>query len=333
LKKLRLSYLTSIFNFVIMIDRIKELQRRSSRPSLEMGERQPILNEPVDNGWARYPLHSGVPNDTWQGSQPAGSGLQIARREISYGIGQIGEATREIERIRSALNHSSSDQAIHSYLREVDMIMKRTNKLAGELKDSITALQAENDEFKAKNGESLEIMWRANHLRSVVKSFQKHMASYSTSLNDFNRTTVNRNIRQHRYLNSNLSQDDIAAMELDPIRAHNELIQKLEEYDVSDGTIDKIASLEEQNTQIREIEKGVQLISRLFEEMNIMVIEQGDILDSIENNVEATRLYVKKGLDQIDKATSHTAKARKKKVCIAILCLTIIIVIMMVWLL
>jgi len=314
-----------------MIDRLKELQGRSPVRSLEMGERQPILNESEDNGWGGYPSESGV-NNTWQGSSPAGGKLQVACRRILNEIERIGQATSEIERIRHALNQSSSDQEIHSYLREVDMIMKRTNKMASELKDSIKALQAENDEFKAKNAGSLEVMWRANSLRSVVKSFQRQMSSYSRSLNDFNRTTVNRNIRQHRYLNSNLTQDDIEAMELDPIRAHNELIQKLEEYGVSDGTIDKIASLEEQNTQIREIEKGVELIARLFQEMNIMVIEQGDMLDSIENNVEATRLQVKKGLDEIDKASSHARKARKKKVCVAVICLTIIVVIAMVWL-
>merc|ERR1711920_1178817 len=114
--------------------------------------------------------------------------------------------------------------------------------------------------------------------------------------------------------------EDIEDMELDPIRAHQDLIQKLEEYGVSEGTVDRIANLEEQNTQMREIEKGVNLIARLFEEMNIMVIEQGDALDSIENNVEATRLYVKKGAEQVDKASISATKARKKKVCVCILC-------------
>jgi len=316
-----------LFNFVIMIDRLKELQGRSPEQSLEMGERQPILNESDNNAWS-----SCVPSDSWDGRNPGSGKLDAACRRALADIEEIGRATDEIEQLRQKLNISANDHDIQSYLRQVDVIMKRTNKMAGKLKDDIKSLKAENDEYKSENSGSIEIMWRDNSLRTVVKKFQTQMSSYSKSLNDFNRTTVNRCVRQHRYLNSNLTQEDIEDMELDPIRAHQELIQKLEEYGVSEGTVDRIANLEEQNTQMREIEKGVNLIARLFEEMNIMVIEQGDALDSIENNVEATRLYVKKGAEQIDKASSSASKARKKKVCVCILCLAILVVVVMVWL-
>jgi len=225
---------------------------------------------------------------------------------------------------------SASDRDIQSYLQQVDRIMKRTNRLAGTLKDKIKSLKAENEEFKVSNTGSLEIMWRENSLRTVIKNFQTQMSSYSESLNEFNRTNVNRCVRQHRYLNSNLTQQDIEDMELDPIRAHQKLIQKLEEYGVSEATVDSISNLERQNTQMQQIEKGVHHIWRLFEEMNLLVIEQGDMLDSIENNVEATRLHVKKGVEQIDKASGHAAQARKKKVCVAIICLIILVVIVMV---
>jgi len=229
------------------------------------------------------------------------------------------------------LNISVNNQDSHSHMQQVDIIMKRTNKQVGNIKKKIKGLKAENEKIKAKNLGSIEIMWRVNSLRNVVKTFQSAMMSYSKSLEDLNKSTVNRCIRQYRYLNSNLTQEDINAIELDPIRAHNELIRKLDVYGVSDGAVDKIANLEEQNSQMREIERGVQLIARLFDEMNLMVIEQGDLLDNIEYNVEAARLHVKKGLDQIEKAKDNTGKARQKKFCVLVLCFALVLFIVLVW--
>jgi len=255
--------------------------------------------------------------------------LEIACRNALTEVEEIRRAKDEIEQITHALKISVDDQDNQSYLQQVDIIMKRTNKRASSIKNTIKVLKDENEKTKANSTGSIEMMWKKNSLRHVVTNFQSAMTLYSNTLDHFNRTIVNQCLRQHSYLNSDLSQEDIEAMQIDPIRAHNELILKLEEYGVSDSTIDKIANMEEQNSQMREIERGVKLIARLFEELNLMVIEQGDMLDSIENNVEASRLFVKKAVDEIDKSHSYAKKARQKKCCVFVCCLGILVVVVL----
>jgi len=317
-----------------MIDRLNELHSiRGS--SVEFGERQPILNTSLRTQWSGNSVAGNSSQSGWheryRGSNPLGGSFDIGCSIALTEIREISRAQCEIEQIKKVLNISIDDRNSQSYMQQVDIIMKRTNKRAGNIKEKIKVLKAENEKFKVKNSGSIEIMWRNNSLRNVVKTFQSTMMLYSKSLEDFNRATVNRCLRQHRYLNSNLTQKDIEAIEINPIRAHRELILKLDHNGVSDRTVDKIANLKEQNSQMREIDRGVQLIARLFDEMNLMVIEQGDTLDNIERNVEATRLHVKEGLCQIDKARDHAGKTRQKKFCVLVLCLGITVLIVFVW--
>ena len=44
-----------------------------------------------------------------------------------------------------------------------------------------------------------------------------------------------------------------------------------------------------------------------------MVHEQGDIVDSIESNIEATTVQVTTGTEQLRQAADYQSKARKKK--------------------
>ena len=50
-----------------------------------------------------------------------------------------------------------------------------------------------------------------------------------------------------------------------------------------------------------------------------MVHEQGDIVDSIESNIESTVVQVTTGTEQLRQAADYQSKARKKKIFLAVL--------------
>jgi len=55
-----------------------------------------------------------------------------------------------------------------------------------------------------------------------------------------------------------------------------------------------------------------------------MVHEQGEIVDSIEQNIESTTVQVTTGTEQLRQAADYQSKARKKKIILAVLGLVIL---------
>lgn len=82
--------------------------------------------------------------------------------------------------------------------------------------------------------------------------------------------------------------------------------------------LDKVADIEERHDGIVKIQKGVQELQELWGNLGILIDEQQEFLDKIENNVEQTLDYVKKGQKQLQKAEKSQKKARKTQCCILI---------------
>lgn len=62
------------------------------------------------------------------------------------------------------------------------------------------------------------------------------------------------------------------------------------------------------------IEKSLQELQQLFVDMAMLVAEQGEMLDSVENNIEKAHDYVVQSKGQLRKANKWAT--RNRKVCI-----------------
>lgn len=69
-----------------------------------------------------------------------------------------------------------------------------------------------------------------------------------------------------------------------------------------------INALQEREHAIRKIETDIVEVNQIFKDLATMVHEQGEVIDSIEANVETASIQVNEGAGQI-------AKAREYQVC------------------
>lgn len=74
-------------------------------------------------------------------------------------------------------------------------------------------------------------------------------------------------------------------------------------------------ALEEMNERASEREKeiikvaqSINELAQLFKELNVLVIEQGTILDRIDYNIEQTSVKVKQGVQELEKADEYSKK-------------------------
>ncbi|XP_078361119.1 syntaxin-7-like isoform X1 [Oculina patagonica] len=71
--------------------------------------------------------------------------------------------------------------------------------------------------------------------------------------------------------------------------------------------------IEERERAIRQLEADIVDVNEIFRDLATMVNEQGDMLDSIEDNVNVTVVHVEDAKDELNKAKHYQEAARKKK--------------------
>merc|ERR1712126_394090 len=87
---------------------------------------------------------------------------------------------------------------------------------------------------------------------------------------------------------------------------------------------ERISQLQQREQSMRQLESDIVDVNTIFKDLATMVHEQGDIVDSIEQNIESTTVQVTTGTEQLRQAADYQNKARKKKIILAVLGLIIL---------
>jgi len=89
------------------------------------------------------------------------------------------------------------------------------------------------------------------------------------------------------------------------------------------------SSIQERDKDIKEIIKSITQIAEIFKDLSVLVMEQGTILDRIDYNIEQTAVTVEEATKQLGGA-NELQKGQRKKLCIMLLCLALLIMIVVV---
>ncbi|XP_071116709.1 syntaxin-7-like [Haliotis cracherodii] len=85
--------------------------------------------------------------------------------------------------------------------------------------------------------------------------------------------------------------------------------------------------LREREDAIKKLEHDIMDVNQIFKDLGMLVHEQGEVLDSIEANIEQTQIHVEEGTQQLAKASTYQSKARRKKCCIAVIVVLVLVVV------
>lgn len=88
-----------------------------------------------------------------------------------------------------------------------------------------------------------------------------------------------------------------------------------------------IERLQERERAVRQLESDILDVNTIFKDLATLVHDQGEVIDSIEANVESTHVRVQEGTEQLRQAETYKNKARKKKVILAIVLVIVLAII------
>jgi len=88
--------------------------------------------------------------------------------------------------------------------------------------------------------------------------------------------------------------------------------------------------LHERERSIAQLEADIGDVNQIFKDLAAMVHDQGEIVDSIEANVESASIRVNEGSEELRMAERYQSKARRKKLCLALAGLMVFIVLIII---
>jgi t-SNARE complex subunit (syntaxin) len=109
-----------------------------------------------------------------------------------------------------------------------------------------------------------------------------------------------------------------------------QLQQIMETKQNSVFTMDVYNDIQERHSQIIELEKSVMELAQLFQDMQVLVNNQGILIDTIEDNVSKADAHVEKGVEELKDANKYQIKSRKKQCCIIVFILMIVGIIVLI---
>ncbi|CAG8499344.1 1121_t:CDS:1 [Paraglomus brasilianum] len=242
-------------------------------------------------------------------------------RVIDQRIAEIQTNITRINELQTNILTGTSSQQEATNARERESIMTHTKSILFEIKDKIKAIERENARLPRDHPELNLRRQRHAHLR---EKFTNVLEEYRGIEEGYRQKQKERMARQYRVANPDATQTEIDSY---LNNTSNQPIFATSLVRTSDART-ALAEVQKRHDDIKQIEQTIGELADLFNEMQLLVEAQDDVLVNIEENVDETLMKTEQANEHLTTATMSALAARKKKwICLGISLLVAIIVI------
>ena len=243
--------------------------------------------------------------------------LQGLVQNIAINIQKILQNVSSIQRMMVQLGTPQDNQQLQNQLHQVQHF---TGKLA---KDTTTNLQ---DLVKGVStlSPSEQRIWRLQK--------ERLQSDFTRALNNFQDTQrlvakkEKELLQRARNAPSNLQSIQVQKNLIDIEDGHLQgEVQKYQQIQMQEHV--DLEQLQERQRAFNQLESDILDVNTIFKDLAMLVHDQGDMIDSIEANVESTHVTVQDATEQLRHAENYQTRARKKKLFIGLVSFIIIVII------
>lgn len=243
-----------------------------------------------------------------------GDPAQLAQR-ISSNIQKITQCSAEIQRTLNQLGTSQDSPELRQQLQQKQQY---TNQLAKE-----------TDKYIKEFG-SLPTTPSDQRQRKIQKD--RLVAEFTASLTNFQKVQRQAAEREKEFVarvrassrvSGGFPEESSKERNLVSWESQTQPQAQLQDEEITE---DDLRLIQERESSIRQLEADIMDINEIFKDLGMMIHEQGDVIDSIEANVENAEVHVQQANQQLSRAADYQRKSRKT-LCIIIFILVIGVVI------
>jgi len=266
--------------------------------------------------------------------QPVGSSstnmdYQRLTSVVASNTTKIGQNNKEINRLAGYIGTEQDGASIREQLQQKQQVTRKlckdTERFLKELKD---LPPPEQDSEKRQRRVMLTKL--ANTFSNCLNEFQraqresldKERAAMKSQQTQEGQTLINmENTAGQVQVQQQMNEEEYAAMQ--------ERENAIAQLEVQETSLQR-EMREEEDRELAKLEQDITTMAEVFVETQRLVHEQGETVDSIENNIENAVTDISAGNQQLLQAREHQRSARKKKIIIAIIALIFILVLFLI---
>ncbi|KAK3828232.1 MAG: t-SNARE [Benniella sp.] len=242
-------------------------------------------------------------------------------RSIEQDITNLKVAIGEVETMHSNLVNSVTPEKSTALNDATDGIARLSQTIKKNIKDMELA--------NLRLGKSEDIHIRQTQAGLLKKKFLDELRRYQVVESEARNAYKARIERQYRIARPEATQQEIEQA----IESDNQVFAQTILQSTRYGEANRVmVEVNTRHDEIKKIEATIVTLLRLFEEMEMLVTDQGAVLNTVEENIQHTETALEGGNQQVDNAIDTAKSARKKKwICffLTIIILAIIVLIVL----
>lgn len=255
----------------------------------------------------------------YQGSYQNGNYREVEFQRLTQNIGtniqKILQNVSSIQRMISQIGTPQDNQQLQNQLHHIQhytgQLAKETTNQLRELNNlSNASLSPEPRQWRLQR-ERLH-----NDLTKALNTFQTAQRTVAQKEKDFVKRAKNVKFGAAAAADQDAHLIDVEGG-TGPSQSKTQLLMEEEQ---------NIEELQERERSIRQLESDIVDVNTIFKDLATMVHEQGEMIDSIEQNVESAHIRVDEGTYQLSQAERYKTKARKKKCILALIGVILLVV-------
>ncbi|KAJ3039277.1 Syntaxin-1A [Rhizophlyctis rosea] len=232
--------------------------------------------------------------------------------EVSAIKEQIAGVKSNVEQIeqlhQKALNVISEEQSALN-TKELDKMMDQTNKKAGEIRNKLKAMEAQNKQLEKKGDNPSDVRIRVTQHGGLTKRFLDVMMEYKDIQKKYQDKYKQRLQRQFLIVKPQATPEEVEKMvsgETGPVFAQ-QIMQSGQRGEARRALMD----IQDRHQDIVRIERSIIELQQLFMDMSVLVAAQGEVLNQIEVHVSNAVDHTEQGVQALAKAVKLQKKTRK----------------------
>lgn len=240
-------------------------------------------------------------------SQSDPQSIQRMIQGITANIQKIAQNVNQIESLNLQIGTAKDSEALRDKLLQTEnatnLLAKETNKQLKELNSSVRSSSMhptpEERQYKIQK-ERL-----TNDLVKTLNKFQ-----------EVQKSTMQKQRESNERVKANMGQPHETGIQMDSFTNRSDEFDQTQQQRQAQIAMEQdvdLAQLRERESALRRLENDIVDVNMIFKDLAVMVHDQGEVIDSIESNVENVQIRVHEANNHLESAKKSQQAARKKK--------------------